>query len=181
MYFCEPCKFEGKYKSHYEAHIRTLKHYENTDQYVEPNYKYECKKCKFKTTCKSKIEKHNNTLKHKYLTEGPQLKVCSMCDYRTYENACYTKHLKRHKVNQTNLTYVKIKLNESPEIKEHMPEQLLTKDEVKDKINDLLKVFIEKGIDPNKHINYKYYALNIDNLSLIELNDFYKELDTIME
>jgi hypothetical protein len=62
-----------------------------------------------------------------------------------------------------------------------MPEQLLTKDEAKDKINDLLKIFIEKGIDPNKYINYKYYALNIDNLSLIELNDFYKELDSIME
>jgi hypothetical protein len=181
MYFCDPCKFEGKWKSHYEAHIRTLKHYTNTNQYVEPNYKYECKKCNFKTTCNSKLNKHKQTLKHKELMNPPELKICSMCNYRTYRMECFQKHLKRHKTNQDSLTYVKIKLNEPPEIKEHMPEQLLTKDEAKDKINDLLKIFIEKGIDPNKYINYKYYALNIDNLSLIELNDFYKELDSIME
>lgn len=63
---------------------------------------------------------------------------------------------------------------------------IMKKDECKNsvnfifnKINNLLKLAKEEKKDPNKYFNYKYYAINIKQLDIEELNDFILELETL--
>jgi hypothetical protein len=55
------------------------------------------------------------------------------------------------------------------------------KDRLRDKINAILIHCKNNNIDPNKHFNYQYYALNIDKLDLLEYNDFYQEIKYLLD
>jgi len=62
-----------------------------------------------------------------------------------------------------------------------IPEFIGTQSELKTQIGDILQKCKKYHINPNEFFNYKYYAQNVDKLTLLQWNDFYKELQTVIQ
>ena len=180
-YICEPCNFKAKYYSLLETHKTRQKHFMNTGEIIIKK-KYYCKPCDFRTPYLWHMTRHKNGRDHKKNVNPPEQKICSMCPYKSYDQTNFRRHLNKHKKKQTHIKRIKFKSKLDDHLKGVKPEEpdfIKDEDKIKEMINDILVDCKDNKIDPNKHFNYKYYALNINQLNILELNDFYQEIKTI--
>ena len=139
--------------------------------------KYHCKECNYKTTNYKKWKKHLSCRNHKRQTLQPLTTVyqCSNCIYRTLQLPHFQMHLwncKKRMMSEKVILSCK-EIEDTKEIKSY------DIDLIKQDINNLLIKCQRKNIDPNKFMNYSYYARDLKDLSVFELDDFKCELQYI--
>lgn len=182
MFFCSTCNYKTNKKTRYTNHRRTIKHFLNTGEIDNDKSYYYCSTCNMKFYYKSKLEEHKKSKYHKERTD-PIIKkfYCVQCPYWSYSNTNYNQHIYRHRNNgDLNIKKTIIKVKEK-EIENLNNNQFVEDPDVlKNKINEIVKYLYDNKIDPNKHFNYEYYRNKNIDLSLIELNDFYQELNCIL-
>jgi len=188
---CIPCNFESKYKRALHTHTTSQTHFLNTGEINKVEPKYTCVDCDYNSLWSSHWERHINSLSHKRNTKQtqPKFNECSLCSYKSYNKKNFVYHIKRHKTEQTNLKKILFKagLKDVDEEIKDVDEEIKTEPIIKDKdvlkndINKILMYCIENNLDPNKYFNYGYYAKNINDLNIIELNDFLIEIKTVIQ
>ena len=140
-----------------------------------------CKLCNFSTKHNCDWYKHIKTKKHEKRHNVPKLQKCTLCQYYTYYNRNMTDHKRYHRERDVKVNKIRvISTLEEPRVLD-IPQFVGTQDELKKKIGEILKKCKKYQINPNKYFNYKYYALNVDKLSILEWNDFYLELMTTIQ
>jgi hypothetical protein len=180
MFNCKDCGFYSNNKNRYEAHRKTTKHFLKTGEIVQENYQY-CEPCNFKAFYDSKWKEHLKTKKHKERTSIPDKIFCKQCDYWSYYKSNFNQHMYRHR-NKGDLNLKKTKIKQVKESLDNVKKNKFVEDReiLKSKISDIVLYLYKNKIDPNKHFNYNYYCNKNVELSIVELNDFYDELKSIL-
>lgn len=177
MFTCELCEFNTNYESVYKEHLRSQNHFLKTGNRLE-DYRYCCLPCGFKTFYFSKYKDHENSKSHILRLSGycPVKYKCELCNYWSYVKNNFNTHMYRHRKNEN---YKKKYKKENNIKKVNNYEFINDKDLLKNKISEEVIRLYEKGLNPNNHFNYTYYALKNLNLSIQELNVFLWELRKI--
>lgn len=129
-----------------------------------------CEICNYQTDREDHYIRHNNTNKH-YKNRYKYLKMQKQKMKDNIERIDDV--IKQQLENNIIVEYVEMKHKEEPEIK--------TKKEILPMIAEAKIKLINNGIDlENEITNYNYYIKNYSNLNIYELNDFYDELDYLM-
>lgn len=181
MFNCKECGFITTKKTRYDNHRRTTKHFLKTGEIVNDDQYYYCEVCDFKGFYKSKFKEHLNTKYHIERTTPPKKIECNQCNYWTYYKSNYNQHIYRHRNKEDlNIKKTVIKVKEQ-EIENCNNNKFVEDPQVlKDKINEIVQYLYNNKIDPNEHFNYEYYRNKNIDLSIVELNDFYQELNCIL-
>jgi hypothetical protein len=180
MLNCKPCGYYNNDPNKIKKHKQTTKHFLKTGEIIQEARLY-CESCNFFATFNSTFDAHLKTKGHITRTSTPSKIHCKQCDYWTYQKSLYNQHMYRHrKKGDLNLKRTKIK-----DIKKSL-EDLKNNDFcedadiLKNKISEIILHLYKEKIDPNNYFNYQYYCSKNIDLSIIELNDFYTELKSII-
>jgi len=180
MFNCKDCGFHSNNKKRYEAHRKTTKHFLRTGEIVEDKFFY-CEPCDFTGYYKSKFDEHLKTKGHKERTTIPDKIFCKQCNYWTYYKSNFNQHMYRHrKKGDLNLKKTKVK-EVKKDIENIKNNRFCENPEIlKNKISEIVLYLYKNKIDPNDYFNYNYYCNKNVELSIVELNDFYDELNSIL-
>ncbi len=186
MFNCEKCGFVSNSKKSYDTHRRSTKHFLKTGEVYCDKFLY-CEVCDFRGYYKSKFEEHLKTKYHIDRTTPPIKIKCKLCNYWSYSKSNFNQHKYRHKNNENlNIKQTEIKvINKDIETINNNNNNnnnnfIESREILKDKINEIIKYLYQNKIDPNKYFNYEYYRNKNIELSIVELNDFYQELNCIL-
>lgn len=181
MFTCDPCNYKSKTLGNLKQHKTTKNHAIKTGE-VYDDWLWYCPECEYGTNYNCKIQTHLNSRNHKRNTELPKKKFCCLCPYKSYDQNNFRRHLYSHRKRQTHMKHIIFKSIKKNGITRKKEEDIIyDKDRLRDKINAILIHCKNNNIDPNKHFNYQYYALNIDKLDLLEYNDFYQEIKYLLD
>lgn len=140
-----------------------------------------CELCNYSTKYNGDWNKHIKTKKHERRHNVPKIQKCKMCKYYTYYNKNMTDHIRYHRERDVKVNKIRvISTLEEPRVLD-VPEFIGSQKQLKKKIGEILNKCKKYQINPNTYFNYKYYAQNIEKLTISEWNDFYLELMTTIQ
>jgi len=180
MLSCKPCGYATNDPSKLLNHRQSTKHFLKTGEIVQEPKLY-CETCDFYAHFKSKFDAHLKTKGHIERTTKPNKIYCKQCKYWTFHKSNYNQHMYRHR-KKGDLNLKKTKIAEVQKSLKDLKDNKFCEDAdvLKSKISELILYFYKMKIDPNDYFNYQYYCSKNVDLSIVELNDFYSELKSIL-